>query len=170
MVRPPFRDAAAIEIRPVDTESDWDWLAGLWRDEWGGETMVSRGVIHKLVDQTALIAWRGETRMGAATFFASGRGWELTSINALEPGLGIGSALLRAVEDAARSAGAPRLWMITTNDNLDALRFYQRRGYRLVAVHAGAVDDARELKPSIPEIGNHGIPIHDEIELEKRFD
>ena len=59
--------------------------------------------------------------------------------------------------------------MITTNDNLQALRFYQRRGYRLTAVHAGAVDQARPIKPSIPIVGAHGIPIHDEIEPEKRL-
>ena len=55
---------------------------------------------------------------------------------------------------------------MTTNDNLGALRFYQRRGLRLVAVHRGAVDHARAVKPAIPRVGEHGIEIHDELELE----
>ena len=55
---------------------------------------------------------------------------------------------------------------MTSNDNLDALRFYQRRGMRIVAVHRGAVDEAREVRPSIPLVGEHGIEIHDELELE----
>lgn len=74
--------------------------------------------------------------------------------------------LLDALLEAARRGGCRRLWLITTNDNLNALRFYQRRGWRLVAVHAGAVDEARKVKPQISVIGEDGIPIHDEIELE----
>jgi hypothetical protein len=57
--------------------------------------------------------------------------------------------------------------VITTNDNVDALRFYQRRGFRLAALHQGAVDDSRaRLKPEIPEIGEHRIPLRDELDLE----
>jgi hypothetical protein len=62
---------------------------------------------------------------------------------------------------------AARLFLITTNDNTHALRFYQRRGLRLCALRPGAVDEARRtLKPEIGEIGNDGIPIHDEVELD----
>ena len=71
-----------------------------------------------------------------------------------------------AAVGVARSEGCWRAWLITTNDNLDALRFYQRRGWRLVQVHQGAVDAARALKPQIPKTGAYGIDIHDEIELE----
>jgi ribosomal protein S18 acetylase RimI-like enzyme len=56
----------------------------------------------------------------------------------------------------------------TTNDNLNALRFYQRRGFRIMGVHPGAVNEARRLKPSIPAIGAYGIPICDEIDLERK--
>ncbi|HET9017876.1 MAG TPA: GNAT family N-acetyltransferase [Thermomicrobiaceae bacterium] len=94
---------------------------------------------------------------------------ELVSLNAVEPGRGIGTALLGVVEDTARDRGAARVWLITTNDNPQALGFYQWHGYRLVAVHAGAVDAARALKPSIPKRGVNGVPLHDELELEKRL-
>jgi len=158
-----------IDVRPARGGDDWDWLGALWREEWGGETMVSRGRVHRLRDQAALIAWEGNTRIGTATYDAGTGEWELTSLNAIVEERGVGSSLLRAVEDAAAAAGAKRLWLITTNDNLRALRFYQRRGYRLVAVYAGSVDEARKLKPSISKLGSDGIPIHDEIELEKRL-
>jgi hypothetical protein len=73
-------------------------------------------------------------------------------------------------KEIARRAGCSRFWLITTNDNVDALRFYQRRGFRLAALHSGAVDDSRaRLKPEIPEVGDHGIPIRDEIELEQEI-
>jgi ribosomal protein S18 acetylase RimI-like enzyme len=120
-----------------------------------------------LSDLAALIAWDGEARVGAATYHVDGDAAELTSLNAVSSGRGVGTALIRAVERAGRDLGARRLWLITTNDNVDALRFYQRRGFRLAKLHAGAVDEARRIKPTIPEFGEHGIPIHDEIELEK---
>jgi len=159
-----------IDVRPAQTEEDLAWLKALWRDTWGGETMVSRGQVHELMDLAAIIAWQGQARVGAATFDAGDEDWEITSLNAIVENQGVGSALLDIIEAAARFQMATRLWLITTNDNIRALRFYQRRGYRLVAVYPWAVDEARKLKPTIPKLGNDGIPIHDEIELEKRFD
>jgi len=74
--------------------------------------------------------------------------------------------MLEAVAAVAREEGCRRVWLITTNDNLRALRFYQRRGFHLVAMHPNALARSRELKPSIPEIGLDGIPLRDELELE----
>jgi GNAT superfamily N-acetyltransferase len=162
-------DIPRLSVRECASEADWSWLADLWRENWGDLVMVTRGRIHRLRDLRALIAWDVETRVGAATYCLEGAEVELTSLNAVVSGKGIGSALMSAVEDAARRGGATRLWLITTNDNLDALRFYQRRGYRLVRIDVGAVDEARRIKPTIPERGAYGIPIHDEIELAKQL-
>jgi len=161
--------AALLRIVPPVDDTDRAWLADLWRTAWGGEIMVTRGRVYHLAEQAALLAWRGDQRVGAATYRLDGDAAELMSINALLAGQGIGTALLAAVETAVRAAGCHRLWLITTNDNLDSLRFYQRRGYRLVALHPGAVDQARLLKPTIPLVGNHGIPLRDELELERRW-
>ena len=59
------------------------------------------------------------------------------------------------------------MWLLTTNDNLDALRLYQRHRFRLVEVRPGAVDLARRAKPSIPAVGAYGIPLRDELILER---
>ena len=82
---------------------------------------------------------------------------------------GFGTALAGGVVERARAARVRRLWLITTNDNLDALRFYQRRGWRMAKVWPDAVGESRKIKPSIPETGAYGIPIRDEIELEYRL-
>ncbi len=165
----PASDVGVV-VRVIESDADREWLAAVWRDEWGGETMVSRGVVHKLADQAGYIAWQGGVRVGSVTCFAGDRAWEVTSLNSFATGQGIGTTLLREVEETARATGARRIWLITTNDNVHALRFYQLRGYRLVALYPGSIDEARKLKPSISQIGNDGIPMHDEIELEKRFD
>jgi hypothetical protein len=81
----------------------------------------------------------------------------------------MGTALIEAVRLLARRRRCARLWVITTNDNVDALRFYQRRGFRLLTVHHGAVDRSRaSLKPEIPQVGAYGIAKRDEIELEQQ--
>jgi ribosomal protein S18 acetylase RimI-like enzyme len=82
-------------------------------------------------------------------------------------GRGVGRALLDAAVAALRAAGVRRAWLVTTNDNLAALALYQKAGWRLVALRPGAVDTSRRtIKPAIPELGEHGIPLRDELELE----
>ena len=121
------------------------------------------------VDDPALLAEDAYgTLLGLLTYRVDGPDCEVRALFATVTRHGTGSMLLDAVEAAAREVGCGRLWLITTNDNLDALRFYQRRGLRLAALRPGAVDESRAaLKPSIAEVGEYGIPIRDEIILEK---
>jgi ribosomal protein S18 acetylase RimI-like enzyme len=87
-------------------------------------------------------------------------------MKSLAEGIGVGSALVNAVKTIAASAKCRRLWLVTTNDNTYALRFYQKRGFQIVAAHRNALERSRKLKPEIPLEGVDGIPIRDEIELE----
>lgn len=159
---------AEIRITPPQGEGDQEWLTQLWQSEWCGDTMVSRGHIYQLSEMKSLIAKADGKLVGAITFrFDDEGGCELMSINATTQGGGVGTKLLAALEAEARKIGCRRIWLITSNDNLDALRFYQRRGYRITAVYSGAIDEARRIKPTIPYIGHQDIEIHDEIELTK---
>jgi GNAT superfamily N-acetyltransferase len=127
------------------------------------------GEIHDPGVDAALLAEDDLGRLvGILTYDAQATDCEVSTLYARTRRGGIGTALIEAVVEVARQAGCRRLWLVTTNDNVDALRFYQRRGFRLAALHAGAVDRSRAtLKPSIPEIGEHGIPIRDELVLEQ---
>jgi GNAT superfamily N-acetyltransferase len=106
-------------------------------------------------------------RVGLVTYEITGDQCEVVTLDAFEQYKGIGTALMKRMDKAARTAGCRRLWFITTNDNLDAVRFYLRRGYTLAAVHVNALEYSRKLKPAIPKIGHFGIPMRDEIEFEK---
>ncbi|MDR6550188.1 GNAT family N-acetyltransferase [Paenibacillus qinlingensis] len=156
-----------IDILAPVNENDKEWLHHLWVSEFGGETVISKGKTHHVKDMLSLIAWVNGIRVGAATYRLGNDYAELVSINALVKGSGIGSQLIAAVENTLKQSGLSRIWVITTNDNVDALRFYQRRGYRIAAVYPDAVTEARKLKTTIPLVGFYDIPIRDEIELEK---
>jgi ribosomal protein S18 acetylase RimI-like enzyme len=155
-------------VRPV-LEDDQHWVADLLVQRWGGTVVVSRERRHEAARLPGIIAQIGADRVGLATYRRDGGDVELVTLDSVIHGRGVGTALLSAVADETHLLGSGRLWLVTTNDNLDAIRFYQRRRLRVVAVHAGAVDDARRLKPSIPTVGAFGIPVHDEIELELRL-
>ena len=111
---------------------------------------------------------RREGRMvGLMTYVVQDDAILVLTQNSTEPGTGIGSALVLKMIEEARRLGVGRLWLTTTNDNLKSLGFYQRMGFRMVAVYRDAVTNARKTtKPSIPETGPSGLPIRDEIELE----
>lgn len=124
----------------------------------------------ELVDPSAhpaFLAWSDGELVGVATYVLGDDACELLTLHAGTRFAGVGTALVSAVRQAARDAGCTRLWVVTTNDNVDALRFYQRRGFRLTRLRPGAVDECRRsLKPEIPTVGDHGIPLRDELELE----
>lgn len=159
---------ADVVVRPGN-ESDAGWLTGVLTSRWGATKIVSRGRTHDASRLPSLVAELDGERLGLATYRVGGKEVELVSLDALVVGRGVGSALLRATVERAAASGCRRLWPVTTNDNLDALRFYQRRGLRIAAIHRGAVDEARRLKPLIPEVGLSAIPVHDEVELELRL-
>jgi ribosomal protein S18 acetylase RimI-like enzyme len=135
---------------------------------WNALRAARRGVLERPLDHPAVIAEEDERLLGVLTYVIDGSQCEVLTLHVDEPGRGVGTALIAAVKDIAARAGCARLWVITTNDNVDALRFYQRRGFRLAALHAGAVDESRaRLKPEIPTVGDHGIPLRDELELDQ---
>jgi SAM-dependent methyltransferase len=162
---PSAGPAAGLVVR-VAERTEREWIAECLRERWGSTEIVSRGRSHDARELPALICLLGDTPVGVATYRLADDQCELVTLDALLERHGVGSALLGHLAALARHEGCRRLWLITTNDNLSALRFYQRRGMRLVAVHRDAVERAREIKPEIPVYGDGGIPITDELELE----
>ncbi|HEC22042.1 MAG TPA: GNAT family N-acetyltransferase [Chloroflexi bacterium] len=156
----------AIQIQEL-TDPYRGWAARLLEEAWGSTRIVTRGRVHQAEALPGLIALRGDEPVGLLTYQIAGEACEIVTLNSQVEGIGVGSALIEALVERARAAGCARLWLITTNDNLPALRFYQKRGFRLVAVYPDALTESRRLKPEIPPVGLDGIPLRDEIELER---
>lgn len=128
--------------------------------------MVSRGKIYLPEQLEGFVVEDNNEWIGLLTFFITNNECEVTSIDSLRTGMGIGTILLNETIKEARERDCRRIFLMTTNDNLNALGFYQKRGFELVAVHRGAVNESRKIKASIPYIGMNNIPLRDEIELE----
>jgi catechol 2,3-dioxygenase-like lactoylglutathione lyase family enzyme/L-amino acid N-acyltransferase YncA len=157
---------ADVRVRPL-RDDERAWAAATLRERWGADEVVGGGRVHRLAELPTLVAEADGEHAGLATYAIDRGDCELVTLDNLTAGGGIGGPLVDAVVEAARAAGARRVWLITTNDNLPALRVYQRHGFTLAALRPGAVDAARARKPQIPLTGHAGIPIRDELELER---
>ncbi len=169
-----------ITIRPLQ-RSDREWVAHFLDERWGTTQIVSRGkalyghLLPGFIAERLLSAPPEDDpeakpeaeSVGLVTLHIGENECEITTLNSLTETRGVGTALVEAVEEWAREEELSRLWLVTTNDNLESLKFWQKRGYELVTVHRNAIADARRIKPQIPITGLHGITIRDEIELEK---
>jgi ribosomal protein S18 acetylase RimI-like enzyme len=155
-----------LDIRPL-RDDDREHARNLLTDSWGSTVVAIHGVTYDAAALPGFIANIDGSPAGLVTYHVEGDAWEVVTLDAVIRERGIGTALLQAVERAASEAGARRLWLITTNENVNALRFYQQHGFDLVAIHRDAVTRARErLKPSIP-LDVDGIPLRHELELER---
>ena len=138
-------------------------------DNWFSTDMSIRG---KIIDGTKLdgfLLQENETIIGLITYTFFEDICEIVSLDSKRENMGIGSALLKEIEKIAIDNQCKKMRLITTNDNMRALQFYQKRGYCLTKLYPNAMEEVRKQKPSVPLIGDNGIPLRDEIELEKNL-
>ncbi len=148
------------------TPGDLPRLRAFWLEHWASDEIIVHGEAFRpdQVEGFVMEDWGG-----LVTYCLRGDECEIVSLDSLQEGQGTGTALMRAVVSEARARGCARVVLTTTNDNLGALGFYQKRGFALVKILRGAVNETRKVKPAIPMIGAHGIPLRDEIELEMKL-
>ena len=158
------QNISPYRIIPIGIEREE--IRRILNQHWGSHMIVTRGRIHDASALPGYAAFLGEDIVGLITYNIEKGNCEIVSLNSSIQGIGIGTALMKAVEMQANEQKCARLWLITTNDNQPAIGFYQRRGYRIAAVHRDAIKNSRKIKPEIPLYGIDGIPIRDEIELE----
>ena len=148
------------------TDEDRENLKEFIRKSWGSDRMVSRNRLYYPWSHEGFLVTQGETITGLITYEVLNREMEITLLQSATPLMGLGSSLVKMVIEVAKAMGLRRVWLITTNDNAHALRFYQKRGFNLVRLHYDAISESRKLKPEIPSKGIDGIPLRHELELE----
>ncbi len=138
-------------------------------DNWFSTDMSIRG---EIIDGTKLdgfLLQEENTIIGLVTYTFFGDICEIVSLDSKRENIGIGSALLKEIEKIAIDNNCKKMRLITTNDNMRALQFYQKRGYCLTKLYPNAMEEVRKVKPNVPALGDNDIPLRDEIELEKQL-
>lgn len=158
-----------IRIRAAGA-GDLPWIEATVARHFGSVDVVSRGRRHSPRDLDGLIAELGGVPAGCLLYRAEDSSIEIVVLVSEKPRRGIASRLVATLRRQAMSEGSRRLWLVTTNDNLDAIAFYRANGWRQVAIYKGAVEKSRRLKPEIPAVGPSGLPIEDEIEFSLDLD
>ena len=149
------------------TAADLPRLRQFWKEYWGDDFVVAHGTTFHPENVSGFIALDGENQWaGLVTFVFDGDECEIVTLDSLRENEGLGAALIQSVVEEARQLQCRRVHLTTTNDNLRGLGFYQKRGFVLSALRPNAVEEMRKIKPVIPLIGENGIPLRDEIELE----
>lgn len=154
-----------MELRPVGGD-DLPWVRRVVSDAFASPRIVSGGVLHEATELPGFVAEKDGARAGLLLYRVEARELEVIVLLALHERIGVATRLIAEAEQMARGAGCRRLWLVTTNDNLTGLAFYQAQGWRQVAIRRGAVAEARRLKPEIPLFGANGLPKEDELEFE----
>ena len=154
-----------LQVRATQA-SDRNWVEAFIKSHWGSEIIVARGRVIRPAELDGFAVLKGKEPIGLLTYRIEGPDCGIVTIDSTAQGIGIGTMLIDAVKNKAKMKGCKRLWLITTNDNLNALGFYQKRGFRLVALYPNALEASRKLKPEISLKAANGIPIRDELELE----
>lgn len=158
----------ALDIRDFE-DDDRAWARQLIEEHQDGDHRVARlGELLDPTEQEGIVAELDGRPIGLLTVHETDRGLEVLTLHSEVGGVGAGTRLLETALRVAEASHAPRLWLVTTNDNVDAIGWYLRRGMTVADVHAGAVDaDRAAVKSSIPSTNRlNGLPIRDLVELE----
>lgn len=153
-----------LQIIPF-TYDHHDFARDLLAEHMMTHLIVSRGVLYNPLEYPGFVALLEDELIGLVTYRIEGDQCEILTLHSKKEDLGVGGALVEQVKKEAQMADCKRLWLITTNDNIHAIRWYQRRGFTIAAVHVNALELSRTLK-HIPPLGFDNIPLRDEIEFE----
>ena len=148
------------------TAADVPRVRQFWDDHWDAEFVVAHGTVFQPENVSGFLALDDNDWIGLITYTFLDTDCEIVSVDSLRENEGIGTALIEKVVEEAKANQCRRVHVSTTNANLRALGFYQKRGFQLCELRVNAIEEARKLKPSIPLIGENDIPLRDEIELE----
>jgi GNAT superfamily N-acetyltransferase len=133
---------------------------------WFSTDLVIRGELFDSTILDGIVIFENAIIIGLVTYRIKDNECEIMSLDSLRENQGIGTTLINKVVEIANKEKCTKIKLITTNDNINALRFYQKRGFDMVRLYHNALDISRKLKPSIPMLGEFDIPIRHEIEFE----
>ncbi|MBI5613940.1 GNAT family N-acetyltransferase [Candidatus Gottesmanbacteria bacterium] len=148
------------------TQTDNAWISNIATQMWGSVEIISKEHVYNILNLPTLVGTLDGNPVGFISYIKDKNSIEIVALYCEVTNKGLGTTFIDRVKERAKEEGCSKVWLMTTNDNTQALRFYQKRGFVITAIHINEMEKQRKLKPSIPLLGNDRIPIRDEIELE----
>ena len=135
---------------------------------WGSDILVSRGKAHKAQDLDGILAYE-EGKIVGIGLYSINNDCEIVLLETFIQNKGIGTQIIDKIKEIVKIKKCNRIWLVTTNSNINAIHFYQKRGFTISNIYINAMEEARKIKPEIPKMAENGIEIRDEIEFEMLF-
>jgi ribosomal protein S18 acetylase RimI-like enzyme len=148
------------------TNEDNKELEKIVRQNWSSDKIVSKGKLYEIPNLKGILVKDNNKIIGIGFYNITDSECEIVLLETFIQNRGIGTKLIERIMEIAKQNKCKRLWLVTSNDNINALKFYQKRGFVFKNIHINGMEEARKLKPEIPIIGENNIPIRDEIEFE----
>lgn len=155
-----------LEIAEIGINNRED-IVKIIAESWGSQIIVTKGKIHSVENLPGFVVVENDKIKGLITYWIENGECEIVSLESFSENHGIGTMLIERVIEKAKEYKCHRIWLITTNDNTHAIRFYQKRGFDFTAIYLNSIKDSRKIKPQIPEFGFDHIPLRHEIEFDK---
>ncbi len=154
-----------FQISEIKTK-DKSLVASFIAENWGSQIIVTRGKMLNTIELPDFISKLDNKVIGLVTYDIQSKDCEIVTLDSKINNLGLGTRLIEKVIGKAKLYYCKRVWLITTNDNTKAIRFYQKRVFDWVGFYKNSIQESRKIKPEIPEFGDDNIPIRHEIEFE----
>jgi ribosomal protein S18 acetylase RimI-like enzyme len=148
------------------TNEDNKELENIVRQNWGSNKIVSKGKLYEIPTLKGILIKNNNEIIGIGLYNITDNECEITLLETFIQNIGTGTKLIEKIMEIAKHNKCKRLWLVTSNDNINALKYYQKRGFLFKNIYINEMEKARKLKPEIPFIGENNIPIRDEIEFE----
>ena len=133
---------------------------------WGSDILVTRGKIYRVENLDGILVYDNNKIVGLGLYHIENSDCQMVLLETFIHNKGIGTQIIEKIKEIAKTQHCKRIFLITSNDNIDAIKFYQRKGFCISNIYINAMAESRKIKPEIPFIGNYEIPIRDEIEFE----
>ena len=147
------------------TENDFGAVSEIIKG-WGSDVLVSRGKPHKARDLEGILVYENEKIIGLGLYYIKNNECEIVLLETFAQNKGIGTRIIERIIEIAKENKYKKIWLVTTNSNINAIKFYQKKGFDISNIYINAMDEARKIKPEIPKMTDNGIKIKDEIEFE----
>jgi ribosomal protein S18 acetylase RimI-like enzyme len=119
-------------------------IAPFITEHWGSSMIVSKGKIFNSAELKGFICKENNNIVGLITYRIENNECEIVSLNSTVENRGLGTSLINKMINHSRKNNYQRIWVMTTNDNTKAIRFYQKRGFEWVGYYKDSIQKSKK--------------------------